>query len=203
MDQDAHCRPASVRSRCIWPDCATEMLVRRARGFVSHQSSCRAGLGASRGWMRCCRSSNCAVSRWATSKNRLPPCLRRMLWTCRRLSVARLRRASESRLWSLAMARTVGPTSHTIWADGVYLQTCMEPSAECILVLIGATPAANKELLDFPVGPRESAQSWRGLLVDLKERGLTKASPKSQHSSVKGRSRCKWGFKSDQAAARF
>jgi len=60
-----------------------------------------------------------------------------------------------------------------IWADGVYLQARMEPQAECMLVLIGATPEGKKELLGFQVGVRESAQSWRELLVDLKARGLT------------------------------
>jgi putative transposase len=59
-----------------------------------------------------------------------------------------------------------------IWADGVYLQARMEPQAECMLVLIGATPEGKKELLGFQVGMRESAQSWRELLVDLKARGL-------------------------------
>jgi transposase-like protein len=59
-----------------------------------------------------------------------------------------------------------------IWADGVYLQARMEPTAECMLVVIGATPEGKKELVGFQVGTRESAQSWRELLVDLKARGL-------------------------------
>lgn len=62
-----------------------------------------------------------------------------------------------------------------IWADGVYLQARMEPQAECMLVLIGATPEGKKELVGFQVGVRESTQSWRELLVDLKARGLTVA----------------------------
>ena len=59
-----------------------------------------------------------------------------------------------------------------VWADGIYLQARMEPQAECMLVLIGATPEGKKELVGFQVGVRESAQSWRELLVDLKARGL-------------------------------
>ena len=59
-----------------------------------------------------------------------------------------------------------------VWADGVHLQARMEPQAECMLVLIGATPEGKKELVGFQVGMRESAQSWRELLVDLKARGL-------------------------------
>jgi putative transposase len=59
-----------------------------------------------------------------------------------------------------------------LWADGVYLQARMEPQAECMLALIGATPEGKKELVGFQVGVRESAQSWQELLVDLKARGL-------------------------------
>ena len=62
-----------------------------------------------------------------------------------------------------------------IWADGVYLQARMEPQAECVLVIIGATPEGKKELLGFQVGIRESTQSWRELLVDIKARGLAMA----------------------------
>ena len=49
----------------------------------------------------------------------------------------------------------------------------MEPQAECMLVLIGTTPEGKKELLGFQVGMRQSAESWRELLIDLKARGLT------------------------------
>ena len=59
-----------------------------------------------------------------------------------------------------------------VWVDGVYLQARLEPQAECMLVVIGATPEGKKELLGFQVGMRESAQSWRELLADLKGRGL-------------------------------
>ena len=59
-----------------------------------------------------------------------------------------------------------------VWADGVYLQARMEDNAECMLVLIGATPEGKKELVGFQVGARESAQSWRELLVEAKQRGL-------------------------------
>ena len=59
-----------------------------------------------------------------------------------------------------------------VWADGVYLQARMEDDAACMLVLLGATPEGKKELVGFHVGVRESAQSWRELLLDLKARGL-------------------------------
>ena len=59
-----------------------------------------------------------------------------------------------------------------VWADGVYLQARMEDNAECMLVLIGATPEGKKELVGFQTGVRESAQSWRELLIDIRQRGL-------------------------------
>jgi transposase-like protein len=59
-----------------------------------------------------------------------------------------------------------------VWADGVFLQARMEDHGECMLVLIGATPEGRKELIGFQVGVRESAQSWRELLIDVKQRGL-------------------------------
>ena len=62
-----------------------------------------------------------------------------------------------------------------VWADGVYLQARMEPTADCLLVIIGATPEGRKELVGFQVGVRESVQNWRELLVDLQARGLTTA----------------------------
>src|SRR4029077_4853579 len=59
-----------------------------------------------------------------------------------------------------------------VWADGVYLQARMEANAECMLGLIGATAEGKKELVGFQTGVRESAQSWRELLIDIKRRGL-------------------------------
>ena len=73
-----------------------------------------------------------------------------------------------------------------VWADGVYLQARMEDAAECMLVLIGATPEENKELVGFQTGVRESAQSWRELLIDIKQRGLEIAQDISR--SATGRS---------------
>lgn len=51
----------------------------------------------------------------------------------------------------------------------------MEDDAACMLVVIGATPEGKTEPVGFQVGVRESAQSWRELLVDLKPRGIMSA----------------------------
>ena len=60
-----------------------------------------------------------------------------------------------------------------VWADGIHLQARLEDDAQCILVIIGATPEGKKELIGFTDGTRESAHDWRTLLLDLKQRGLT------------------------------
>lgn len=60
-----------------------------------------------------------------------------------------------------------------IWADGVYLQARMESEKNCILVIIGATPDGKKEVIAIDDGYRESKDSWKDLLLDLKKRGLT------------------------------
>lgn len=59
-----------------------------------------------------------------------------------------------------------------IWADGIYFQARMEDDKQCMLVIIGVTPEGKKELLGFLDGYRESTQSWRELILDLKARGL-------------------------------
>jgi putative transposase len=58
------------------------------------------------------------------------------------------------------------------WADGIHVQARLEDEAQCLLVIIGATPEGQKELVGLIDGVRESAQSWRELLLDLKRRGL-------------------------------
>jgi transposase-like protein len=61
------------------------------------------------------------------------------------------------------------------WADGIHVQARLEDDAQCLLVIIGATPEGKKELVGLIDGVRESAQSWRELLLDLERRGLAVA----------------------------
>ncbi|MEE8624783.1 MAG: IS256 family transposase, partial [Acidiferrobacterales bacterium] len=58
------------------------------------------------------------------------------------------------------------------WADGVYFSPRLDHDKQCILVIIGADEIGRKELLAIADGYRESAQSWREVLLDLKRRGL-------------------------------
>ena len=54
-----------------------------------------------------------------------------------------------------------------LWADGVYFAPRLEHERQCLLVLIGADASGRKELLAVEDGFRESAQSWRELLLRL------------------------------------
>jgi putative transposase len=60
-----------------------------------------------------------------------------------------------------------------VWVDGIHVQARLEDDAQCLLVIIGATPEGKKELVGLIDGVRESAQSWKELLLDLKRRGLS------------------------------
>jgi putative transposase len=56
-----------------------------------------------------------------------------------------------------------------LWVGGVRL----EDASQCILVVIGANADGKKELLAMVDGYRESAGSWKELLLELKQCGLT------------------------------
>jgi transposase-like protein len=59
-----------------------------------------------------------------------------------------------------------------VWADGIHCNVRLEEDQLCLLVLIGATQDGRKELIAVAEGYRESEQSWRALLLDVRSRGL-------------------------------
>src|ERR687898_406511 len=59
-----------------------------------------------------------------------------------------------------------------LWVDGVHFNIRLEEDRQCILVLMGATADGRKELIAVADGYRESEQSWKELLLDVKARGL-------------------------------
>ena len=60
------------------------------------------------------------------------------------------------------------------WVDGIHTGLRAEESSEgqCLLVVIGVTPEGRKERVAIGDGLRESKESWKELLLDLKARGL-------------------------------
>jgi putative transposase len=61
------------------------------------------------------------------------------------------------------------------WADGIYFNVRLDEERSCVLVLMGALEDGTKELIAVADGYRESPQSWRELLQQLKRQGLTTA----------------------------
>jgi transposase-like protein len=59
-----------------------------------------------------------------------------------------------------------------IWADGVYSGLRSEDTKLCALVIIGVNERGQKHFLAIEDGVRESTQSWREVLLNLKDRGM-------------------------------
>jgi transposase-like protein len=92
------------------------------------------------------------------------------------LSAATICRLKE--IWRLEYEqwrqRNLGDKEYVyVWADGIYFGVRLEDARQCMLVVIGATKDGRKELLGLTDGYRESEASWKELLLDLKERGLS------------------------------
>jgi transposase-like protein len=64
-----------------------------------------------------------------------------------------------------------------LWADGVHFTPRLEHEPQCLLVLIGADASSRKELVAVEDGFRESAQSWRELLLRLRDENGLKLDP--------------------------
>jgi transposase-like protein len=59
-----------------------------------------------------------------------------------------------------------------VWVDGVHFNVRLEDDRLCTLVMIGVRPDGTKELVAVEDGYRESTESWKTLLRDLKRRGM-------------------------------
>lgn len=61
-----------------------------------------------------------------------------------------------------------------VWADGIYSGLRGEESKLCCLVVIGVNDKGEKKFLAIEDGVRESTQSWREVLLNLKSRGMSR-----------------------------
>lgn len=59
-----------------------------------------------------------------------------------------------------------------LWVDGIYSGLRAEDTKLCALVVIGVNERGEKRFLAIEDGVRESTQSWREVLLDLKARGM-------------------------------
>ena len=74
----------------------------------------------------------------------------------------------------MARCSLVGKRYVYFWVDGVYCETRGGETRHGILVIIGADTTGHKALVGLWDSYRESAQSWKELLLDFKSRGLAR-----------------------------
>lgn len=58
------------------------------------------------------------------------------------------------------------------WVDGIHVNVRFSDRRLCVLVVVGTDEDGNKELLGVYSGYRESGDSWKEALRDLKQRGM-------------------------------
>lgn len=61
------------------------------------------------------------------------------------------------------------------WADGVHFNVRLDNDRQCILVIIGVTADGQKEIIAVSDGFRESKESWKSVIREVKRLGLTMA----------------------------
>jgi putative transposase len=87
-------------------------------------------------------------------------------------TITRLKAAWEDEFAAWNKRPLAGKRYVYVWADGVHFNIRLEGGRQCILVLMGATAEGKKELIAVADGYRESEQSWKELLLDVRARGL-------------------------------
>src|SRR5205823_6407608 len=87
-------------------------------------------------------------------------------------TITRLKAAWEADHEAWSKRSLAGKHYVYVWADGVHFNIRLEEGRQCILVLMGATAEGKKELIAIADGYRESEQSWKELLLDVKARGM-------------------------------
>src|SRR6266852_7250056 len=140
----------------------------RASASALAAASCRPTCAVRPRWPRCCPSCTCAGSLPAISAPRSRGCWARTQLGCRR----RLTTCWEKEYTAFRRRDLTGREYVYVWVDGVHFNIRLADDRLCTLVMIGARPNGEKELLAVEDGYRESAESWKTLLRELKRRGL-------------------------------
>jgi transposase-like protein len=87
-------------------------------------------------------------------------------------SVSRLKDQWESEYESWRK-RSLAPGGYVyLWCDGIYPKAGLTGDKTALLVVLGVNKDGDKEPLAILEGYRESTESWKSVLHDLKERGL-------------------------------
>ncbi len=87
-------------------------------------------------------------------------------------SISRLNKQFKTEYENWKKTDLSGKKFYYIYADGVYLSAGIALERACLLVIIGIDESGEKNLLGLEQGFRESKESWKELLLDLKTSGL-------------------------------
>ena len=87
-------------------------------------------------------------------------------------NIARLTNEWEAEYWAFQKRSLADRDYVYVWVDGVHFNIRLDDDRLCTLVMIGACPDGTKELIAVEDGYRESAESWKAVLRDLKRRGM-------------------------------
>src|SRR5271154_2393584 len=87
-------------------------------------------------------------------------------------NVTRMKEVWEKEYQSWQTRRFDGIRYVYIWVDGIYFNIRLDTDRPCMLVVIGAREDGQKEFIGIDDGVRESKQSWKDFLQNLKSRGL-------------------------------
>lgn len=86
-------------------------------------------------------------------------------------TISRLKRGWEAEYAEWRSRDWQGHEFVYLWADGIYTNVRAE-ERRCILVLVGCDVHGRKHFLAIEDGFRESTESWKALLLSLRDRGL-------------------------------
>jgi transposase-like protein len=86
-------------------------------------------------------------------------------------TISRLKRGWEAEYGEWRQRDWHGHEFVYLWADGIYVNVRAE-ERRCVLVVVGCDVHGCKHFLAIEDGFRESAASWKSLLLSLKDRGL-------------------------------
>jgi transposase-like protein len=86
-------------------------------------------------------------------------------------TIARLKQSWEAEYREWRQKDWRGHEFVYVWADGIYLNVRSD-ERRCLLVVIGCDAHGRKQLLAIEEGYRESTESWRALLLSLRDRGV-------------------------------
>jgi transposase-like protein len=89
-------------------------------------------------------------------------------------TIGRLKQGWESEYADFRQRDWRGHEFVYLWANGIYLNI-RAAERRCLLVVIGCDTQGRKHFLAIEEGFRESTESWKALLLSLRDRGITVA----------------------------